>query len=105
MAIHDTYGTRNLSAEELAAPLAPRLGVTFAQHASYYRGVYLTAEAGLAAIEIQPNSIPGDDDDLYAPEHAAFQTLVLVTAPGSDGRLNTILMDTEGLEALAHKTF
>jgi hypothetical protein len=59
MAIYDTYGTRNLSVEELAALLAPRLGVTFAEHDSYYRGVYLTAE----------------------------------------------VIDTEGLEALAHETF
>jgi hypothetical protein len=34
---------------------------------------------------MQPNAIPGDDGDeeLYAPEHPTFPTLLLLTAPNA----------------------
>ncbi|GAA2471316.1 hypothetical protein ACFPFX_34885 [Streptomyces mauvecolor] len=107
MTIHDTYGTKTHTAEELAGLLAPLLNLTFADHDSYYRGGYLKAEARGADIEIQPNAIPGDDeeDDLYSSVHAAFQTFVLVTAPAPDSALNATLTSIKGLEALAHEAF
>ncbi|MYX39031.1 MULTISPECIES: hypothetical protein [unclassified Streptomyces] len=107
MTIYDTYGTKTHTVKELAGLLAPLLNLTFAEHDSYFRGEYLKAEAGGTEIEIQPNAIPGDDeeDDLYASEHAAFQTLVLVTAPALDSVLNGTLTSIEGLEALAHEAF
>ncbi|MGW3208659.1 hypothetical protein [Streptomyces sp. NPDC001135] len=107
MTMYDTYGAQNHTAEELAGLLAPLLNLTFAEHDSYFRGGYLKAEAGHAEIEIQPNAIPGDgeEDDFYASEHTAFQTLVLVIAPAPDSALNTILASVEGLEVLAHEAF
>ncbi|MEV4426789.1 hypothetical protein AB0K23_15685 [Streptomyces sp. NPDC049602] len=105
MTIYDTYGTQNHTAEELAGLLAPLLGVVFVERDSYFRGGYLKAEEGQAEIEIQPNAIPGDgeEDDLYATEHAAFQTLVLVTGPEPDRTLNTALASVEGLEVLVRE--
>ncbi|MCW8102834.1 hypothetical protein [Streptomyces tauricus] len=107
MTTYDTYGTKAHTVEELAGLLAPLLNLTFVEHDSYYRGEYLKAETRGADIEIQPNAIPGDDgeDDLYASEHAAFQTLVLVTAPAPDSPLNATLTSVEGLEALDHESF
>lgn len=103
----DTYGTQNHAAEGLAGLLAPLPGVAFAERDSYFRGGYLKAEAGQAEIEIQPDAIPGggEEDDLYASEHAAFQTLVLVTGPAPDRTLNTVLASVEGLEVLAREAF
>ncbi|GGU52058.1 hypothetical protein [Streptomyces violascens] len=105
MTIYDTYGTKSHKAKELAGLLAPLLDLAFAEHDSYFRGEYLKAEAGGTTIEIQSNAIPGDgeEDDLYASEHAASQTLVLVTAPAPDSALNSTLTSVEGLEALSHE--
>jgi hypothetical protein len=96
MTIHGTYGTSTHSAAELARITADRLGLTFDERESDYRGTYYRAEAGPYQIEVQPNAIPGDDDqdDLYAPDHPKAQTLVLVTgshrAPALDAGLNGI---------------
>lgn len=104
MTIHDTYGTGAHTAAELARIVADRLGLTFAEHDSYYRGSYYSTEAPPYLIEVQPNAIPGDDgqDDLYDPEHPQSQTLLLVTgphrAPILDARLNAI----NALELLQH---
>ncbi|GAA4580041.1 hypothetical protein GCM10023194_07220 [Planotetraspora phitsanulokensis] len=70
MTDHHTYGTSAHTASELVRLVSDRLGLVFTERESDYRGVYLRAESYDGKIEIQPNPIPGDDeeDDLYAPE-------------------------------------
>ena len=71
MTVHDTYGGSVHTAAELAGIVAERLGLTFAERESDYLGVYYHADAAPYLIEVQPNVIPGDDDQhhLYEPEH------------------------------------
>lgn len=57
--IYDTYGTSVHTAAELAGLVADRLGLTFAEHDSYYRGIYhrsiyYRADAPPYEIEVQP---------------------------------------------------
>jgi hypothetical protein len=93
MTIHDTYGTSTHTVVELAQLLADQLGLSFVEHDSDYRGVYLIADTAPYRIEVQPNAIPGDheQDDLYDPEHPEIQALLLVTGPDRDNALNADL--------------
>jgi hypothetical protein len=96
------YGTRTHEPGELARMITERLGVRFTERESYYRGIYLVARLGEARIEIQPNTIPGDDDqcDLYTDKRPDTPLLVLVTGPDQDGALSTGLAAIEGLAVL-----
>lgn len=71
------------TAGELVRLVGDRLGLVFTGRDSDYRGVHHLAGISNGRIEIQPNPIPGDDDedDLYAPEHPAAQVLLLTTTP------------------------
>lgn len=68
--------------------------------------VYLIAEAAPYCIEVQPNAIPGadDQDELYDPEHPEIRTLLLVTGPDRDSALHVDLNSIETLVLLAHET-
>ncbi|MGY1500118.1 hypothetical protein ACW4TU_26665 [Streptomyces sp. QTS52] len=99
-----TYGTSAHTPDELVRLVSDRLGLDFTERDSYFRGVYHLAESPGRRIEIQPNSIPGDDedeDDLYASEHASFQVLLLATTPATDPALRAALASVEGLVHLA----
>jgi hypothetical protein len=69
MIIYDTYGTSIYTAAKLARIAADRLGLTFTERESDYRGIYYRADVPPYQIEVQPNVIPADDgqDDLYTP--------------------------------------
>lgn len=106
MTDHHTYGTSTHTAGELVRLVSDRLGLVFAERASDYRGVYHLAGIPNGRIEIQPNPIPGadDEDDLYAPEHLAAQVLLLTTTPVPDPALQARLGSVEGLIHLNHET-
>ncbi|MCZ9349204.1 hypothetical protein NGM36_29095 [Streptomyces mutabilis] len=106
MTDHHTYGTSTHTAGELARLVGDRLGLVFTERDSDYRGVYHLADIPNGRIEIQPNPIPGNDEegDLYAPEHPAAQVLLLATTPASDPALRTRLNSIEGLTHLDHGT-
>jgi hypothetical protein len=98
-----TYGTNTCTPAELAQLVAARLDLTFVERESDYRGTYLVAQTSSHRIEIQPNAIPGNDDqeDLYDPGHPQMQTLLLVTGPDQDTALNARLDSVGGLTSLA----
>ncbi|WP_329275623.1 hypothetical protein [Streptomyces sp. NBC_01451] len=102
---HHTYGTSTHTPDELVRLVSDRLGVAFTERESDYLGVYHLAKSPGREIEIQPNSIPGDDeDDLLFPEHAVFQVLLLTTTPAPDPALRAALASIEGLVQLAHES-
>ncbi|WP_055594258.1 hypothetical protein [Streptomyces hirsutus] len=106
MTDHHTYGTSAHTAGELVRLVSDRLGLVFTERDSDHRGVYHLAGIPNGRIEIQPNPIPGDDneDDLYAPEHPAAQVLLLTTTPALDPALQVRLDSIEGLTHLNHET-
>lgn len=106
MTVYDTYGTSTHTAVELAQLVADQLSLSFVEHDSYYRGVYLIADAAPYSIEVQPNAIPGDDDqdDLYDPEHPEIQTLLLVIGPDRDSAINAELNSIDALVLLVEET-
>jgi hypothetical protein len=100
---NDVYGSQTLTLVELGERVGAALGVSFAEHESYFRGPYLMAMlVNGSRIEIQPNTVPGDDDEeFYATEYAVHSVLVLVQAPDAAAasvrqRLSTV----EGLTLL-----
>ncbi|MGI5194723.1 hypothetical protein ACQEVY_14005 [Streptomyces sp. CA-288835] len=100
MTEYTTYGTSTHSPSELAQLVTCRLGLVFTERDSYFRGVYYTADHSDGRVQIQPNSIPGDDDEdeLYASEHPRSRVLLLTTslAPA----LHTGLDSIDGLVRL-----
>jgi hypothetical protein len=106
MTVYDTYGTSTHTVAELAQLVADRLGLSFVEHDSYYRGIYFRADIPPYRIEVQPNAIPGDDgqDDLYDSKHPETQTLLLVTGPDRDSALNADLNSIDTLVLLAQET-
>ncbi|MET8771105.1 hypothetical protein [Streptomyces sp. NPDC004658] len=104
MTDHHTYGTSTHTASELVRLVGDRLGLVFIERDSDYRGVYHLADTSSERIEIQPNPIPGDEDDLYAPEHPAAQVLLLTITPTPNPALQARLDSIEGLAHLDHET-
>ncbi|KOV97316.1 hypothetical protein [Streptomyces sp. NRRL B-3648] len=101
MTDHHTYGTSTHTASELVQLVSDRLGLVFTERDSDYRGVYYLAGTANERIEIQPNSIPGDDEDnLYAAEHPSAQVLLLTTTPSPDPAMQARLDPFEGLTHL-----
>ncbi|MGX1274855.1 hypothetical protein [Streptomyces phaeoluteigriseus] len=88
MTDHHIYGTSTHTADELARLVSDRLGLVFTERDSDYRGVYHLAGSPNGRIEIQPNPIPGDDGDFYAPEHSSAQVLLLTTTSTPDPGLH-----------------
>ncbi|ALO98788.1 hypothetical protein SHL15_7802 [Streptomyces hygroscopicus subsp. limoneus] len=106
MTDHHTYGTSTHTAGELVRLVSGRLGLVFTDRDSDYRGTYHLAGLPNGRIEIQPNAIPGDEDEdgLYVPEHPAARVLLLTTTPTPDSALRTRLGSIEGLTHLNHET-
>ncbi|MFE3434382.1 hypothetical protein [Streptomyces sp. NPDC059171] len=103
MTVSDIYGTNSYTAKELAGLLADRLDVTFTERESDYLGVYFLATlADTTRVQVQPNTIPGDDgqDDLYDDEHPDVSVLLLITSPTPAEPLNDELSALEGLTRL-----
>lgn len=98
----DTYGTSAYTARKLSSLLADRLAVAFAERESDYLGVYFLATLADTRIQVQPNTIPGDDgeDDLYEDEHPDVSVLLLVTSLVDAQGLGTELAAVEGLTRL-----
>ncbi|MEU6818587.1 hypothetical protein [Streptomyces sp. NPDC046860] len=107
MTDHDIYGTRSHTADELACLASSSLGLVFTEHDSSYRGIYHRADGPDCRIEIQPNPIPGDDDedDLYAPEHPTARVLMLTTTSEPNVTLRSRLLAIEGLTHLKHESW
>ncbi|MDX3453079.1 hypothetical protein PV396_14145 [Streptomyces sp. ME02-8801-2C] len=105
MTEHAIYGTNAHTTSELVRLVSDLLEVTFTGRESDYRGAYDVADGPCGPIEIQPNAIPGDDDqdDLYAPEHPSVQVLLLTSTPGPDSDLHRRLSSIEGLAHLGHE--
>jgi hypothetical protein len=105
MTVNDLYGTQVYGPADLADILAEHRGLTFAEHESYYRGVYYLADASPYRVEVQPNAIPGDDGqgDLYDPDHPQTRTLVLVTGPHREPAVDVGLATINALELLQPK--
>ncbi|MFI1170025.1 hypothetical protein [Streptomyces melanogenes] len=106
MTDYDTYATSSHTADELVRLVSDRLGLVFTEHDSYFRGIYHRADSPDGKIEIQPNTIPGDDgeDDLYAPEHPTVQILLLTVTPASAPTLRAQLDSIRGLVHLTHES-
>ncbi|KOV99196.1 MULTISPECIES: hypothetical protein [unclassified Streptomyces] len=106
MTDHHTYGTSSHTATELVRLVGDRLGLVFTERDSDYRGVYHLVGIPNGEIEIQPNPIPGDDeeDDLYAPDHPSIPVLLLTTTPAPNPTLQASLGSIEGLIHLDHET-
>jgi hypothetical protein len=77
--INDVYGSQ-LTTEQVRGAIAQALDATFDEHESYFRGRYLVASLDDDThVEIQPNTVPGDDEEeYYATEYAAYLVLLLV---------------------------
>lgn len=105
MTDYDTYGTSSHTADELVRLVGGRLGLVFTKHDSYLRGICHRAESPDGEIEIQPNSIPGDDGEgvLYAAEHPTAQVLLLTLTPAAVPDLRVQLDSIEGLVHLKHE--
>lgn len=105
MTAFTTYGTSMHTVNELAQLITGSLGTVFTEHDSYFRGIYLVAETSTHTIEIQPNSIPGDngEDELYEEKYPAIPTLLLVTAEALDTSINTGLNSIDGLQKLTEE--
>ncbi|MGW7642151.1 hypothetical protein [Streptomyces decoyicus] len=105
MTDHHTYGTSTHTADELVRLVSDCLGLVFTERDSDYRGAYHLASIPNGRTEIQPNPIPGDDDedDLYAPEHPAVQVLLFTTTSTPDPALQARLGSIEGLIHLYHE--
>ncbi|MET8565741.1 hypothetical protein ABZV75_36235 [Streptomyces flaveolus] len=106
MTDYHTYGTSTHTAGELVRLVGDRLGLVFTERDSDYRGVYHLAGTSQERIEIQPNAIPGDDeeDDIYAPQHPSVEVLLLTTTPAPNPALQVRLDSIEGLIHLDHET-
>jgi hypothetical protein len=105
MTDHHTYGTSTHTADGLVRLVSDCLGLVFTKRDSDYRGVYHLASSPNGRVEIQPNPIPGDDeDDLYAPEHPSAQVLLLTTTSVVDPAMQARLGSIEGLIHLNHET-
>ncbi|MEU6180754.1 hypothetical protein [Streptomyces coeruleorubidus] len=105
MADDDRYGTRTHTPEDLVRLVSARLGVTFTARESDYRGVYHLADHHGVRVEVQPNEIPGEDEDEpYDLAHPEYQVLVLTTTPLPDPTLRTRLETIEGLVHLGHES-
>ncbi|MFE3187114.1 hypothetical protein ACFXKR_40690 [Streptomyces violascens] len=105
MTDYDTYGTSSHTAEELVRLVDGHLGLVFTEHDSYFRGIYHRAVSPDGEVEIQPNSIPGDDeDDLYAAEHPTAHVLLLTLTPAPVPDLRAQLDSIEGLVHLKHES-
>ncbi|MGW2387244.1 hypothetical protein [Streptomyces sp. NPDC001658] len=104
MTDHHTYGTSSHTADELVRIVSDCLGLEFAKRESDYLGIYYLAKSPDARIEVQPNQIPGDEDDLYAPEHPTIQALVLTTTAAPDPTLRARMGSIEGLTHLKHES-
>ncbi|MYS92552.1 MULTISPECIES: hypothetical protein [Streptomyces] len=105
MADFDRYGTCTHTAEDLVRLVSACLGVAFTERESDYRGVYHVADLDGVRVEVQPNEIPGDDED--EPCNAAnpeCHVLVLTTTPLPDPTLRTRLESVEGLVHLGHES-
>ncbi|MFE9313469.1 hypothetical protein ACFYM5_38945 [Streptomyces sp. NPDC006706] len=103
MTVSDTYGTNSYTAKELASLLADRLDVTFTERESDYLGVHFLATlADTTRLQIQPNTIPGDDreDDLYDDEYPDVSVLLLITSPAAAEPLSDELSAVGGLTRL-----
>ncbi|WP_326793866.1 hypothetical protein OHA79_51585 (plasmid) [Streptomyces sp. NBC_00841] len=100
------YDTSTHTASELVHLVTGHLDVVFTERESDYRGVYHLAQGAYRRIEIQPNSIPGDDsqDDLYTPEHPEVQVLLLTNTPAPEPTLHTRLGAIQGLAHLSRKS-
>ncbi|MFB8000208.1 hypothetical protein ACFC4G_46525 [Streptomyces sp. NPDC056002] len=107
MTDYDIYGTSSHTASELIRLAGSCLGLVFTERDSYYRGIYHRADTPDGEIEIQPNSIPGDDgeDDLYVTEHPTVQVLLLTTTPAPNPALREQLVAVEGLVHLKHESW
>ncbi|WP_155369079.1 hypothetical protein [Catellatospora vulcania] len=105
MVVHDTYGTRTHTPADLARIIADHLDLTLVERDSYYRGSYFLADAPPYELEVQPNAIPGDDDenDLYDPDHPEARTLLLVTGPHRDTTLDAALSSVDALVLLTRE--
>ncbi|MFE7330088.1 hypothetical protein ACFU8W_35020 [Streptomyces sp. NPDC057565] len=97
------YDTSTHTASELVHLVTGHLDVVFTERESDYRGVYHLARGAYGRIEIQPNSISGDDsqDDLYTPEHPEVQVLLLTNTPVPEPTLHTRLGAVQGLAHLS----
>lgn len=105
MTTYDAYGTNAYTVAQLAQLVASHLGLTFVEHDSYYRGVYLVADTGTHRVEIQPNAIPSDgEDDLYDTQHPDIQTLLLLSGPHRDTALTARLDSIDALVVLRRET-
>lgn len=106
MTDYDTYGTSTHTASELVRLVNGHLDVVFAERESAHRGVYHLAQGAYGRIEVQPNTIPGDDgqNDLYTPEHPAVRVLLLTT-PAPEPSLHTRLSTIPGLAHLSRASW
>ncbi|WP_406102705.1 hypothetical protein OG698_10005 [Streptomyces sp. NBC_01003] len=103
---YDAYGTSAHTPTALIRLISTSFGVQFVERESDYRGVYHVAQAGCGRIEIQPNTIPGDDHsvDLYAPEHPMVGTLLFTITKTPDDEMRDRLSNVDGLVLLDRET-
>ncbi|MCT9139094.1 hypothetical protein [Streptomyces violarus] len=99
------YGTSTHTIDDLLQLVSTRLEMTFAKRESDYRGTYHLARDHGIQVEIQPNGIPGDDEEeFYDSAHPEFRVLVLTTTPVPDPTLSARLDSIEGLVHLSRES-
>ncbi|MET9758070.1 hypothetical protein ABZ016_03285 [Streptomyces sp. NPDC006372] len=105
MADHDIYGTSTHTADDLVRLVSARLGMTFTERESHFRGVYHLADDHGVRVEIQPNETPGDDEaEPFDDAHPECRVLVLTTTTAPGVTLRARLESIEGLLHLRHGT-
>jgi hypothetical protein len=90
-------------ATDPARIVADHLGLTFA--ATVTTAAATSALTQPYELEVQPNAIPGDDDerDLYDPDRPEAGTLLLVAGPHRVTTLDTALISIDALVLLTRE--
>ncbi|GAA4294266.1 hypothetical protein GCM10023086_06240 [Streptomyces venetus] len=105
MASYDTYGTSTHTVDDLVRLVSVRLGMTFTERESHFRGVYHLADDHSVRVEVQPNEVPGDDEDEpFDDAHPECRVLVLTTTTTPGTTLRARLESIEGLLHLRHES-
>ncbi|EFL32218.1 predicted protein [Streptomyces viridochromogenes DSM 40736] len=105
MADYDTYGSSTHTAGDLVRLVSARLGTTFRERESHFRGIYYLADDHSVRVEVQPNEVPGDDEDVpFDDAHPEYRILVLTTTTTPGTTLRARLESIEGLLHLRHES-
>ncbi|TMK89055.1 MAG: hypothetical protein E6G57_03485 [Actinobacteria bacterium] len=105
MKYYDLYGTRVMSAGNLAGAVASVLGISFNARDSQFVGPYFHAASGDEILDIELNDFPDrDEDELLEPDFADYQVLLRVSRTERADEIRNRLGEIPGLDHLRRKT-